>query len=122
MNKSTFNKLFLAIIILLFIPSLLFTRETNSSLAQVHRELFVEEALSFVGKPYSYGSVGPNSFDCSGLVYYCAKQALDITLPRNSREQYNACNIISDKDREIGDLVFFKTGYSSNINHVGIYI
>lgn len=28
-------------------------------------------ALAQVGKPYNYGSTGPDSFDCSGLCYYC---------------------------------------------------
>lgn len=32
-------------------------------------------ARSKVGKPYVYGAKGPNSFDCSGFVYWCLNQA-----------------------------------------------
>ncbi|MBQ9120509.1 MAG: peptidoglycan-binding protein [Lachnospiraceae bacterium] len=31
-------------------------------------------AKSKVGKPYVYGAKGPNSFDCSGYVYWCLNQ------------------------------------------------
>lgn len=32
-------------------------------------------AASKVGKPYVYGAKGPNSFDCSGFIYWCLNQA-----------------------------------------------
>ena len=31
----------------------------------------VNRAYSQLGKPYQWAAVGPNSFDCSGLVSYC---------------------------------------------------
>lgn len=31
-------------------------------------------ASSKIGKPYVYGAKGPNSFDCSGFVYWCLNQ------------------------------------------------
>jgi cell wall-associated NlpC family hydrolase len=31
----------------------------------------VSRAYGELGKPYSWGAVGPNSYDCSGLVSYC---------------------------------------------------
>lgn len=90
--------------------------------AQVMREAFVAEAKTHVGAPYVYGAVGPNSFDCSGLIYYCARQSVQIQLPRTAKAIYNYCKIVPDKDREIGDLLFFKTTGSDVISHVGIYI
>lgn len=38
-------------------------------------EQAVKNALAQVGKRYVYGAVGPNSFDCSGLVYHAYRQA-----------------------------------------------
>ncbi len=45
---------------------------TNNDKAQtVTGNTVVDRAYSQLGKPYSWGAVGPNSFDCSGLVSYC---------------------------------------------------
>ncbi len=45
---------------------------TNNSKQQtVTGNTVVDRAYSQLGKPYSWGAVGPNSFDCSGLVSYC---------------------------------------------------
>lgn len=35
----------------------------------------VSIAMSKLGSPYVYGAKGPNSFDCSGFVYWCLNQA-----------------------------------------------
>jgi len=90
--------------------------------AQVMREAFVSEAKLHVGAPYIYGAVGPDTFDCSGLIYYCARQSVQVQLPRTAKAIYNYCKVVPDKDREIGDLLFFKTTGSDVISHVGIYI
>lgn len=45
---------------------------TNNSKPQsVSGNSVVNRAYSQLGKPYKWGEVGPNSFDCSGLVSYC---------------------------------------------------
>lgn len=45
---------------------------TNNSKPQsVSGNSVVNRAYSQLGKPYHWGAVGPNSFDCSGLVSYC---------------------------------------------------
>ncbi len=45
---------------------------TNNNKQQtVTGNTVVDRAYSQLGKPYSWGAVGPNSFDCSGLVSYC---------------------------------------------------
>lgn len=45
---------------------------TNNSKPQsVSGNSVVSRAYSQLGKPYKWGAVGPNSFDCSGLVSYC---------------------------------------------------
>lgn len=81
----------------------------------------VTKAYSLIGKPYVYGSAGPNSFDCSGFTYSVYKNALNIVLPRSSRNQVSAGMKISKTELRPGDLVFFNT-VGSNISHVGLYI
>lgn len=76
----------------------------------------VSLALSKQGKPYVWGASGPNSFDCSGFVYWVFKQ-FGTYLPRAVRGQYKSGISISKSDLQQGDLVFFK-----NFTHVGIYI
>jgi cell wall-associated NlpC family hydrolase len=44
-----------------------------------------------------------------------------LNLPRNSADQFEAGNPIELKDLQKGDLVFFATGNSDRISHVGIY-
>ncbi|NLK44926.1 MAG: hypothetical protein GX300_11105 [Tissierellia bacterium] len=72
------------------------------------------------GKPYRWGGTGPNSYDCSGLVYSLYKK-LGINLPRTSRSQAGAGTYVSKNDLQFGDLVFFARN-GRTINHVGIYV
>ena len=66
----------------------------------------VAAALSKVGASYSYGAVGPSSFDCSGLVMWAFRQA-GITLPHSSFAQYGMGTPVTAI--QAGDLVFFNT-------------
>jgi cell wall-associated NlpC family hydrolase len=77
----------------------------------------VEVAMAQVGKPYSWGGNGPNSFDCSGLTSFAWAQA-GVDLPRTSRDQYAGTTRISRSDLRPGDLVF----YHSPVSHVAMYI
>jgi cell wall-associated NlpC family hydrolase len=76
----------------------------------------VAEARAQIGKPYSYGSGGPNSFDCSGLTSY-AWRAGGVSLPHSSGAQYSSTTHVSLSDIEPGDILFF----GRPIHHVGIY-
>ncbi|MDP1708023.1 MAG: C40 family peptidase [Gammaproteobacteria bacterium] len=69
--------------------------------------------------PYQYGGAGPDSFDCSGLVYYGYLQA-GIILPRTALAQFSHTTPISADELKPGDLVFFRLG-GSRVSHVGIY-
>jgi len=71
-----------------------------------------------IGKTYSLGATGPDAYDCSGLIQ-AAWKAVGITLPRTSRQQYDATVRITYEDLQPGDLVFF--GYQGS-HHVGMYI
>ena len=75
---------------------------------------------SKVGKPYIYGAAGPNSFDCSGLTYYCYKQ-VGIYLNRSALDQSRNGRHVSKSNLKPGDLIFFNSG-TNRIRHVGMYI
>ena len=96
--------------------------DTSPAEAQLMREQFVTESKKHVGSPYVLGAIGPDKFDCSGLVYYSARESIKKQLPRTAKALYNYCRIIPDKEKEIGDLLFFKTNNTAPITHVGIYI
>ena len=80
----------------------------------------VELAESKLGCKYVWGAAGPNTFDCSGLAYWCHKQ-LGIEIPRTSLAQSKSGALVNKSDLQVGDLVFFKTT-SAEVGHVGIYI
>lgn len=52
-------------------PSASSSATNNSKPQSVSGNSVVNRAYSQLGKPYKRGAVGPNSFDCSGLVSYC---------------------------------------------------
>lgn len=80
----------------------------------------VNVALSQLGKPYVWGAIGPNSFDCSGLMQYSYKQ-IGINILRTSRQQYSSTKKITVEELQPGDLVFIgKT--PATIHHVMMYI
>lgn len=123
-NENLVGKRALFLLLLIFtVCSLkLCAEDITPAQAQVAREKFVAEAKKYVGSPYVLGAVGPDSFDCSGLVYYVARESVGIQLPRTAKAIYSYCRIVPEKSRQLGDLVFFKTNSTGNISHVGIYI
>lgn len=84
-------------------------------------QAIINTAKAQLGKPYVWGAEGPNSFDCSGLVYYVYGQH-GIKMPRTSREQANVGTTVSQSQLQPGDLIFSSTDGSGGVNHVGIYI
>lgn len=80
-------------------------------------------ALNQRGKHYKYGTFGPNTFDCSGLMYYTFSQ-FGIPLGRSSRDQYLQGIKVSLNEIQPGDLVFFYRGRRSRnyIGHVGMVV
>lgn len=97
----------------------------NAEIRRANITAMVNTAYAQLGKPYILGAMGPNAFDCSGLVYYCLRQA------GSSRGRYNAAGYASVTDWEkitsiynlqIGDLLFFYDKGYTKIGHVGIYV
>ncbi len=86
----------------------------------------VAVAYKQIGKPYSLGGKGPNSFDCSGLVYYCYKHAgynLPATTKKLKKVGEKVTGKLKFKKLKKGDILFFKIGkIFGSPNHVGIYV
>ena len=76
-------------------------------------------AKSQLGKPYKWGATGPSSFDCSGLIYWVARQ-MGKSIPRTSREQSNYGQSVSKNALQPGDCVFFAN--KNGVHHVGMYV
>lgn len=96
-------------------------RITKVSHATGSQELLLQ-SLSLIGTPYRYGgSSRDNGFDCSGMVQYVYKQALQVNLPRTARDIAAVSTPIRKRDLQIGDLVFFNTN-GQNYSHIGLYI
>ena len=85
-------------------------------------QAIVNLATKQLGKPYVWGAEGPNSFDCSGLIYYVYKNAVGMSLPRTSIEQSRTGTTVSMSNLKPGDLIFSSTDGSGSVNHVGIYV
>lgn len=96
--------------------------EETAAQAQVKRETIVSDAKKYIGCPYADGAVGPDSFDCSGFIYFIARESVQVQLPRTAHAMYSFVRIIPDSRIEPGDLVFFKTTENGSISHVGLYI
>ena len=99
--------------------------KANAATSRANILEMIEAAKKQLGDPYILGNEGPDSFDCSGLVYYCLRQA------GSSRGRYNAAGysqvtdwekISSIWDLEIGDLLFFYDNGFTKVGHVGIYV
>lgn len=93
---------------------------SSSSGSEGGNSKLVDLAKSKMGCKYVWGATGPNTFDCSGLTYWCHKQ-MGISIPRTSLEQSRSGKAVSKSDLQPGDLVFFKTT-SAPVGHVGMYI
>lgn len=77
----------------------------------------VEFAYAQLGKPYEWGSTGPNSFDCSGLTG-AAWRAAGVSLPRTVNEQYSAGRKVAKSDLQPGDIIY----WYNDTQHNGMYI
>lgn len=93
---------------------------SNQSSSGGGNQKLVELAKSKLGCKYVWGATGENTFDCSGLTYWCHKQ-IGISIPRTSLEQSRSGKSVSKSDLQAGDLVFFKTT-SAPVGHVGMYV
>ena len=97
------------------------TSEDSEESPKEVKKGIIDYAKTFQGTRYKFGGTTDAGMDCSGLVY-TAFQKENITLPRISRDMATKGILISFKDIEEGDLVFFKTSSRNTINHVGLVV
>ncbi|WP_264526138.1 C40 family peptidase [Flavobacterium sp. N502536] len=81
----------------------------------------IEHATDNIGVRYKAGGTTKSGYDCSGLVF-TTFESENIKLPRNSFEQAKVGRVIKFNDARKGDLIFFKTNRSKQINHVGLIV
>jgi cell wall-associated NlpC family hydrolase len=77
-----------------------------------------QKACSLIGKPYVFGSEGPNSYDCSGLTK-AAWASVGVSLEHYTKDQWNEGTPVTAGELQPGDLVFY---YPGSLHHVAIYI
>lgn len=90
---------------------------------------FIDTAVAQTGKPYVFGSEGPSSFDCSGLINYSLRQA-GVADGRTTAAGYQARfagSRVSKNDLKPGDLLFIWYPNSRGIpkgtaSHIEIYL
>jgi cell wall-associated NlpC family hydrolase len=108
-------------------PDIGFKGRSTIRTTQDQRDIAVAFAKKQVlaRKPYIWGSEGPNSFDCSGLVY-AAYKAAGLGWPNwdrlNSALYSGYTKHVSLKELVPGDLLFYSyKGTISTIHHITIY-
>ena len=87
-------------------------------------ERMISVAESKLGCKYVTGAKGPNTFDCSGFVYYCMRQA-GISCSYQTSIMWRSCSkysrITSMGSLKRGDILVF-SGSTASTGHVGIYL
>ena len=84
----------------------------------------VRFALAQQGKPYVFGTTGPDTYDCSGLVSAAYKQ-IGVDVPAYTFTQATYGRAVDPKTEAIrpGDLIFVRGGRpATDLGHVGIAV
>lgn len=79
----------------------------------------VENAIRELGKPYVYGSSGPDAYDCSGFTSYVLLKS-GIKIPRVSTDQGSGGTLVQRDELQPGDLVFFDTRSSNDFSDTAV--
>lgn len=104
-------------------------RESASKVKSARTKANIDKMISVakkqLGDKYVLGAKGPDRFDCSGLVYYCLKEA-GSNRRRLSAAGYSGVDdwtkITKMRDLKRGDLIFFYDNNFTKIGHVGIVL
>lgn len=80
----------------------------------------VDVASRYAGVPYVWGGTTPRGFDCSGFTRFVLSR-LGVKVPRTSQAQHDRARRVAKRNVRVGDLVFFHSGSTRRVYHVGIY-
>ncbi len=116
--KIRFIRVAASLLLLLCVSSIYAADHKVSS----QRQDFITGSLQHRGIPYVYGGKTTKGFDCSGFVSYAARTYTNVSLSGSAQNIYDSVEHIESKEREPGDLIFFRTTGGSKISHVGIYL
>lgn len=106
-------------VLLIFLFSAFIISCKKSHTISKPNSLIAETALRYKGVPYKYGGNTHAGMDCSGLLFR-AFSDVGKSFMRSSYEQAEVYPTVSKSKIEVGDLVYFKIGKTSRINHTGI--
>lgn len=100
-------------------------KATPTPKAESKADKVIKAAKSKLGCEYILGDRGPDTFDCSGFIYWCLRQAGVSCTRLNAAGFSNKSSwtkITSIDDLKKGDLIFFRSDESSRVSHCGIYV
>lgn len=116
MNKITTKLSAIVLVIIVAFSVLSVTASAGSD--SVSGSEIASYARSLAGRSYARGGKGPNSFDCSGFVYYVYKH-FGISMPSSSSAYFNSPGsygkVVSAGEARPGDIVSWN-------GHVAIYL
>ena len=93
--------------------------------ADLIRQNMTKEINQWSNVRYHRGGISKKGVDCSGFTSRVFQHALDMRIPRTSREQANIGENVDKDSLAFGDLLFFYNKVKSKhkrISHVAIYI
>lgn len=125
-NKIIMLLLFCLVLCLFACPSLSEQQHTNSTNnnTQNRCEKIQKSCQSKKGSPYVWGAEGPDSFDCSGFIYYLMKRTGD-PIPRTTARKYwiyFESDPVGWKDAECGSLIWWTLEKDRPKGHMGIMV
>lgn len=80
----------------------------------------IQYAMKFLGRPYVWGTRGPDTFDCSGFVQFVYRH-FGYEVGYWTGEQRDYGKAVSRSELQPGDMIFFGPSYDG-IHHVALYV
>ncbi|MCX6296932.1 MAG: NlpC/P60 family protein [Bacteroidetes bacterium] len=90
----------------------------KSNIENIKLYSFVDD---WYGVSYKYGGKTKSGIDCSNFCTLLYNSVYSKTLSGTSSSIFEKCDVVSKKNLEEGDLLFFKID-GDNISHIGVYL